>query len=238
MAAEPSTVAAQATPGDDVTVIVLVRHAEKVDASRDPELSPEGRERAELLATTLRDVGIERIHSTPYRRTESTAAPVAELLRVEVEGYDPRALATFAETLRSAGGRHLVVGHSNTTPALVEALGGDPGELPIDEAEYDRLYFVTIAGDGSVSTVLVRFGAPYDPSMARGEMRTPGNQQAATPVTRWTEPFTSTEALVLSTSRIDALRHAGAPSGALVEMCMCAMCRPEAAAESVDVAIR
>ena len=38
-----------------------------------------------------------------------------------------------------------MVGHSNTTPALVEALGGDPGS-PIESLEYDRLYMVTFEG--------------------------------------------------------------------------------------------
>jgi len=57
-------------------------------------------------------------------------------------------------------GRHLVLGHSNTTPQLVEALGGEPG-APIEEMEYDRLYIVTLM-DGRTSTVLLRFGSPYE----------------------------------------------------------------------------
>jgi hypothetical protein len=55
-------------------------------------------------------------------------------------------------------GRHFVVGHSDTTPALVEALGGDAG-APIADPEYDRLYVLTLEGAGA-STVLLRFGAP------------------------------------------------------------------------------
>jgi hypothetical protein len=51
-----------------------------------------------------------------------------------------------------------VVGHSNTTPAAVELLGGEPG-AEIDEAdEYDRLYILTIATSGEVSTVVLRYG--------------------------------------------------------------------------------
>ncbi len=52
-----------------------------------------------------------------------------------------------------------MAGHSNTTPQLVEALGGDPGE-PIDENnEFDRLYQVVIGADGSVTTTLLRYGS-------------------------------------------------------------------------------
>jgi hypothetical protein len=51
-----------------------------------------------------------------------------------------------------------VVGHSDTTPELVGLLGGDPG-APIDEpTEYDRLYVVTLGPDGTVTTVLLRYG--------------------------------------------------------------------------------
>ena len=139
-------------------VVFLVRHAEKVDASADPELSPPGAARAAALAAVLRDAGVERVHSTDFIRTRDTAAPLAAALGVEVEIYDPRELAAFIDRLEPSGGRHLVVGHSNTTPAAVELLGGEPGG-EIDEAsEYDRLYVVSIGGDGAVDTVLLRYG--------------------------------------------------------------------------------
>ena len=55
--------------------------------------------------------------------------------------------------------RILVAGHSNTTPKLVELLGGNPGP-PIDEkTEYDRLYVVVLGADGAVTTTLLRYGA-------------------------------------------------------------------------------
>ena len=163
---------------EETTVVFLVRHAERADdgegAQRmaddpqmammleDPPLSDEGRIRASLLAEMLRDSGITQVHSTDYRRTRETGAPTAEEVGVDMAVYDASDLAAFAETLRSMPGRHLVVGHSNTTPALVQALGGDPGS-PIESLEYDRLYIVTL--DGSrVSTVLLRFGQRFQGS--------------------------------------------------------------------------
>lgn len=140
------------------TVVFLVRHAEKVDESADPELSEAGAERAADLAAALRDAGIERIHSSDYIRTRDTAAPVAAALGIEVELYDPRDLSSLIDLLTRAGGRHLVVGHSNTTPAAVEQLGGEPGGAIVEGTEYDRLYVVTIGGDGAVSTVTLRYG--------------------------------------------------------------------------------
>lgn len=135
-------------------VIILVRHAETApDDTRDPALSDAGIERAGRLAALLADAGLTAVHSTAYRRTRGTATPVAEQAGLEVAGYDPRDLRGFATELLGSPGRHLVVGHSNTTPALVELLGGDPGP-PIAEDEHGRVYVLVPTGDGVRSLVL------------------------------------------------------------------------------------
>ena len=154
------------------TVILLVRHAERADdgemdpamamdpqMAEDPHLSEVGHLRSSLLAEMLRDAGITHIHSTDYRRTRETARPMSAATGVDVAIYDASNLDAFAAALRSTPGRHLVVGHSNTTPSLVKALGGEPG-LPIESLEYDRLYLVTLE-EGGVRTVLLRFGGPF-----------------------------------------------------------------------------
>jgi len=144
----------------DAHIVYLVRHAERAEnGTGDPPISRAGEARAELLSEMLRDAGVTHVHSTDYTRTRSTGAPAANANRVETQLYDPRDLPGFAEQLRASPGRHLVVGHSNTTPELVAALGGEPGG-PIDEMEYDRLYILTIT-DVGVSTVLLRFGERF-----------------------------------------------------------------------------
>ncbi len=143
--------------------VFLVRHGEKVDASKDPELSEAGRERAALLAEMLKDAEIEFIHSSDYIRTRDTAAPTAAAMGLEVALYDPRDLPALAKKLRGSGGRHLVVGHSNTTPVMAKLLGGEPGPEINEAGEYDRLYIVSIAGDGAVQSLLMRFGRKYTP---------------------------------------------------------------------------
>ncbi len=84
---------------------------------------------------------------------------MAKALGLTVELYDPRDLSGAADGLLAQGGRVLVVGHSNTTPDLVQALGGDPGPT-LEDSDYDRLYMVTIHPDGTSTTVLIRFGVP------------------------------------------------------------------------------
>ena len=136
-------------------VIVLVRHAEKVDDSRDAELSETGRARAGVLAGLLKDMKIDKIYSSDYIRTRDTAGPLAEALGLELELYDPGDLEALATKLRAAEGRILVVGHSNTTPRLVGLIGGEPGtDIAVDE--YDRLYIV-VTGSGAPVTSLLRF---------------------------------------------------------------------------------
>jgi len=48
----------------DLLVVFLVRHAEKVDQSMDPDLSEDGYLRAEALALALADANIEQVHSS------------------------------------------------------------------------------------------------------------------------------------------------------------------------------
>ncbi|HUF03877.1 MAG TPA: histidine phosphatase family protein [Aridibacter sp.] len=146
-------------------VVFLVRHAEKTDDGKDPELSEEGKKRTEELAEALQSADIEYVHSTDFIRTRETAAPIAKEAGSEVEIYDPEDLAGFAKKLKETGGRHLVVGHSNTTPDLAKLLGGDPGTAIDEKGEYDRLYVVTIGKDGTVNSALIRFGEAFKKSL-------------------------------------------------------------------------
>jgi 2,3-bisphosphoglycerate-dependent phosphoglycerate mutase len=139
-------------------IVFLVRHAEKADSSSDSPLAPAGEARAVQLATLLRDAGIDTIYTTDFRRTRDTAAPLARQLQLTPTIYDWEALPALAAEIRKRGGRSLVVGHSNTTPELVQLLGGDPGTEIDEKSEYDRLYVVAIAREGAVTTTLLRYG--------------------------------------------------------------------------------
>jgi phosphohistidine phosphatase SixA len=151
--ASPASAAAE----DELATVFLVRHAEKVEIGDDPALSEAGEERAEALANLLRDAGIGAIYTTDYVRTRETAAPLASMLGLGLTLYEPEKLEELAAEIRQRGGRCLVVGHSNTTPFLTALLGGDPGEPIDEESEYDRLYVVTMAPGGVVSTVVLRY---------------------------------------------------------------------------------
>ena len=144
------------------TVIYLVRHAEKsTENPSDPALTPEGAERATELARVLSHAGITHVFSTETTRTRTTAAPTAMQAGVSIAPYDPQGaegMASFARQLLTTPGTALVVGHSNTTPELVEELGGD-AVVPMTDDDYDRLYILTVGPDGTVSSALLHFGA-------------------------------------------------------------------------------
>ncbi len=140
-------------------VVFLVRHCEKLDQGSDPELSFEGKERAETLVQTLKNTEIEFVHSTNLIRTKNTAAPIAQHFGLIVEFYDPYKLSLLAEKLKKSDVIHLVIGHSNTTPALVKLLGGQPRSEINEKEEYDRLYILTIKE--YTETTLLRYGDIY-----------------------------------------------------------------------------
>lgn len=151
--------AAQSPEAQSATVVYLVRHAEKADQGDDPGLTPTGQSRARRLVLMLRGAGLTHVHTTDYARTRETAAPVANALGLDAVLYDPRDLAGFAAELKATPGRHLVVGHSNTTPELVRLLGGAPAG-PMSEHEYDRVYVLTLEPEAVRTAIL---GYPTDP---------------------------------------------------------------------------
>jgi broad specificity phosphatase PhoE len=151
--------AAQAGTGP--TTVIVVRHAEKVDDSRDPALSEAGLRRAAALADALADAGVQAIYTTQFRRTRDTAAPLAALLQLEPVVIESAGNAAEGATSlagrvreREAGRTVLVVGHSNTVPLIIQALGG-PDIGGIEDDEYTGIFIVIIDGNG---TRLIRAG--------------------------------------------------------------------------------
>src|SRR5687768_4707868 len=104
----------------------IVRHAEKASpsegptmmTSNDPELSREGGLRAETLAARLKNKDISRIFTTNTIRTKTTAAPLANHLKIEPEIYSGVDEA-FIDKLKSIKSNTLIVGHSNTVDDIV-----------------------------------------------------------------------------------------------------------------------
>ncbi len=149
-------------------VVIVVRHAEKADASRDPALSGAGAARAEALALVLAETGIDAVITTPFRRTAATGAPTASRagvtpVTVPISGGSVADHAREVALAAAAAGKAvLVVGHSNTIGPVVTALGGKPPVDNLCEAIYDRLYIV-VRGPEGVRTIHSTYGEATPP---------------------------------------------------------------------------
>jgi broad specificity phosphatase PhoE len=142
-------------------VVFLVRHGEK-STGNNPSLTAQGQQRAEQLAAMLADNQLDGIFSTDYKRTQETAGPTALRQQLKIQSYDPRHLGDFSDALKAKTGRYLVVGHSNTTTALVSLLGGEPQGDIDDSSEFNRLYILNIKHTkqgNDITSVLLRYGA-------------------------------------------------------------------------------
>ena len=131
-----STATAQST-------IFIVRHAEKADATKDPDLSDAGRARAEALAKMLKDANITAIYATEFKRTQQTATPLAKALSITITTLPAKDNAALIAKLCASNGNALVVGHGDTIPDLIKALGiSDP--INIGENDYNNLFAVEL----------------------------------------------------------------------------------------------
>ena len=143
-------------PATDVTKLFFIRHAEKAeDGTRNPPLSDEGIARAKRWAKMLKSEGIQAIYSTDYKRTRSTAQPIADKLSLTVQMYDPTDLKVekFLETI--AGQNVLIVGHGNTTPMFANAVLGIEKYPQIDHDVYGNLYVVEYWKGGRTSSYVI-----------------------------------------------------------------------------------
>ena len=153
--------AATAEPAaQQITTVILVRHAEKAAATamtNDVPLSDAGIARSKELARVLASTPIKAIYTTQYQRTKQTAAPLAAEHHLEPVVADPGLMATIIRT-KHVGQTVVVVGHSNTTPDVIRALGiASPPS--IGDNEYDDLFIVTLAPGTAPKLVTLRYGA-------------------------------------------------------------------------------
>jgi len=143
--------------------VIFVRHAERADggaamapgaAPADPLLSAIGEARAAKLATMLADAGIKAIYATEFRRTQDTGKPLAARLGLTVQAIAGKDTAGLVAKVKSQNAKDvvLVIGHSNTVPDLITALGGPVVTMRDDE--YDAMYILTPA-TGTIT--LIRF---------------------------------------------------------------------------------
>ncbi len=133
-------------------LIILIRHAEKVDAtSQDPELSVEGRERAQRLIETIGKYRPGAFYSTDFKRTRATVTPLADKRKKAITIYDPKKPQDLLSIItQSKTKRHLVAGHSNSVPGLANLIAKKEIFKNLDESEYTIIWLIRISKDGKI----------------------------------------------------------------------------------------
>src|SRR5262245_25190174 len=139
------------------STVVLIRHAEPQTSGPDPGLTAPGRKRAELLGFMFQDAGVTAVFTSELRRTQETAQPLAArisiapkvLLGLDITAHRDRILAI-------PSGVVLVIGHTNTVPPLIIALGVG-NTVQIAANEFDRMFLVALRGAGGASLLSLRY---------------------------------------------------------------------------------
>jgi broad specificity phosphatase PhoE len=131
--------------------IYVMRHLNTPAGEPDPDLLPEGRAAAIALADLMETDAFQgarrpvAIYVSDYKRTRQTAAPLAARLALNVTIYDPRDTPSLLARVRAEPGPVLIVGHSNTVPDIVAALGGNR-PAPLVHEDFGDLWVVEPGG--------------------------------------------------------------------------------------------
>ena len=138
-----------------ITTFILVRHAEKLnDGTNDPDLKPEGFERANRLAEILKEIKIDAIYSTNFKRTKNTVLPFASAKGLEIRSYEALKSEEIEQMLKKHNGRTILVsGHSNTTPWVANLLTGTEKYKDFDDGDYGNILIVSVVEKGKLAQV-------------------------------------------------------------------------------------
>ena len=153
--------------------IYVVRHSQKLDGwPRDRKLSSfqplseKGRQRSAQLAEVLAEAGIAQVYTSATTRTAATGFAVSNAtgcpLTIAPESTDSEAIPAWLDSVISAHVDQeavLIVGHSNTVPLLLQALGADDPCLPplgmtphehygYLANDYDQFWTVDLSAEG------------------------------------------------------------------------------------------
>lgn len=161
------TVSASGQPA----TVVLVRHAERAATpANDPVLTDAGMARAHALRAVLADAGVSAVVATQYQRTQLTARPLADSLNLDVTIVRAGApVQAHLDSVAAAVKRHpagsvvLVVGHSNTIPGIIAALGG-PRMPDLCDGQYSSLFVLNMGDGGSPKLIRASYGAADAPN--------------------------------------------------------------------------
>jgi phosphohistidine phosphatase SixA len=151
---------------DEVTTVILIRHADKDD--NNDYLNPHGIARSFELIQVLSAAGIQAVYTSTAKRSKQTVKP---FLAQHLSTHLPTKALSTAEELSTdilcyEGKIVLVVGHANTVPELIHLLGGPvyrDYRDDINNCEFDNLFVLVRYSATRVSLTRAKYGMPTDP---------------------------------------------------------------------------
>lgn len=149
------------------TVVVLVRHAEAgTSQTGDPDLSPAGEARASQLGPFLEDAlagrAVDYLYSADLRRSQQTAASVANQFKVPINLVGNADWSRLASRIlrEHRGSTVAVVAGTAQLQSLVRRLYGAP--VTFDETDYSVVLVITRPSLGAPRLLKLHYGAPLE----------------------------------------------------------------------------
>ena len=158
-------------PQNQVTKVIVVRHAEKATNSNEVwvQLSGKGEKRAVTLANILKVSGVSAAFATqqpknqggaPYVRTMETVNNYADSKGFDVQYYHsaPEIVEIIKE--QYVGQSVLVAGHTSTVPDILEGLGiNNP---PAITDQFNNLFVVFLINNDTTSMMHLKYEVHKD----------------------------------------------------------------------------
>lgn len=138
----------------NATTLFLIRHAEKLDDTKNTDLSPEGFERAESWKKYFENTTIDCFYSSGFQRARRTCQPMAFSRDKDITIYKNHLMDLRKVIDENKGKTVLIVGHSNRIPTFVNKLLGEEKYPEILEPEFGNLYIIKEIGN-EINTELI-----------------------------------------------------------------------------------
>lgn len=126
----------------NITTIYIIRHAEKLDDTKNTDLSPEGFERAENWKKYFENTSIDAFYSSGFQRARRTCQPMAISRDRDISIYKNHLMDLKEIITENKGKTVLIVGHSNRIPKFINKLLGEEKYPEILEPEFGNLYTI------------------------------------------------------------------------------------------------
>jgi 2,3-bisphosphoglycerate-dependent phosphoglycerate mutase len=142
------------TQTKNATTLFLIRHAEKLDDTKNTDLSPEGFERAQYWKKYFESTEIDAFYSSGFQRARRTCQPMAFSRDKDVNIYKNHLMDLRKLMSENKGKTVMVVGHSNRITTFINKLLGKEKYPEIKEPEFGNLYIIKEL-DGEITSQLI-----------------------------------------------------------------------------------